>query len=161
MAPARPVAAAVTTGGVCAALAMAAIVLAACGGQHSTASATSSPATSSTSAHSSSSAAATTGSVQLPAQLLGLKKNTSAMAKQAITVVSREFASRLMGDVVGGQAAIYGGGQNGATPFFLVDAGTWAKHVASPTNVAHGLQEFMQAKGLTGAKGLGVPEPPR
>jgi hypothetical protein len=151
MVAARRVAAAVTTAGGCAAVAMAAIMLAACGGQGSAASASSSPAVPSASARSSSPAAAATGSVQLPAQLLGLKKNTSATAKQAITIVSREFASRLTGDVVGGKAAIYGGAQNGATPFFFATAGTWAKHVASLNNVAHTLQKFMQAKGFTGA----------
>jgi hypothetical protein len=150
---ARRVAAAVTlaAGGV--SLAMAAIMLAACGGQRSVAPATSSPAAPSAGAHSSRSAAAT-GSVQLPAQLLGLKKNTSATARQAVTIVSRGFASRLMGDVVGGKAAIYGGAQNGATPFFFVTAGTWATHVASPVNVAHALQKFMQAKGFTRASVL-------
>ncbi len=95
-----------------------------------------------------------TGSVQLPAQLLGLKKNTSTTARQAVTIVSRGFASRLMGDVVGGKAAIYGGAQNGATPFFFVTAGTWSKHVASPIDVAHALQKFMQTKGFTGASVL-------
>jgi len=149
MVRARRVATAVTTAGGCAALAAAAIMLAACGGQQGMAPATSSPAAPSASVHSSSSAAAATGSVQFPAQLLGLSQNTSATAKQAVTIVSRGFASRLTGDVVNRKAAIYGGEQNGATPFFFVIAGTWAKHIASPNNVAHALQRFMQSKGFT------------
>jgi hypothetical protein len=151
MVPARRVAAGVTTAGGCAALAAAAIMLAACGG-HTVAPATTSPAASSPSAHSSSLGAAASGSVRLPAQLLGLHKNTSATAKQAATIVSREFASRLTGDLVGGKTAIYGGEQNGATPFFFVSA--WAKHIASPNNVAHTLQKFMRTKGFTGARVL-------
>lgn len=154
MIPVRQAAAAVTTGGGCAALAMAAIMLAACGGQPSAAPATTSPAASSASVHSSGSAAAAASSVQLPAQLLGLNRNTSATAKQAVTIVSKEFASRLTGDVVGGKAAIYGGAQNGATPFFFVTAGTWAKHVASLNKVAHSLQAFMRTKGFTDARVL-------
>ena len=154
MVPARRAAAGVTAAGGCTVLAAAAIMLAACGGQHTVAPATTSPAAPSPSAHSSSSAAATTGSVQLPAQLLGLNKNTSAAAKQAVTIVSRQFASRLTEDVVGGKTAIYGGGQNGATPFFFVTAGTWAEHVASPDNVAHELQEFLRTKGFTDARVL-------
>jgi hypothetical protein len=153
MVPACRAAAGVTTARGCVVLAAAAIMLAACGGQHTVAPATTSPAASSPSAHSSSSAVAT-GSVQLPAQLLGLKKNTSAAAKQAVTIVSRQFASRLTGDVVGGKTAIYGGEQNGATPFFFVTAGTWAKHVASPDNVAHTLQGFMRTKGFTDVRVL-------
>jgi len=47
-------------------------MLAACGAQQGMAPATSSPAAPSASVHSSSSATAATGSVQLPAQLLGL-----------------------------------------------------------------------------------------
>lgn len=151
MVPARRAAAGLTTARGCVVLAAAAIMLAACGGQHTVAPATTSPAASSPSAHSSSPAAAT-GSVQLPAQLLGLEKNTSAAAKQAVTIVSRQFASRLTEDVVGGKAAIYGGEQNGATPFFFVTAGAWAEHVASPDNVAHTLQEFMRTKGFTDVK---------
>jgi hypothetical protein len=92
--------------------------------------------------------------VRLPAQLLGLQQNTSATAKQAATIVSREFASRLTGDVVGGKTAIYGGGQNGATPFFFVTAGSWAERVASPNSVAHTLQKFMRTKGFTDARVL-------
>src|SRR5690242_21209239 len=102
MVPARRIAAGVTAVGGCTALAAAAIMLTACGG-HTVAPATTSPAASSPSAHSSSSGAAATGSVRLPAQLLGLQQNTSATAKQAATIVSREFASRLTGDVVGGK----------------------------------------------------------
>src|SRR6516225_6534626 len=119
MVPARRAAAGVTAAGGCTVLAAAAIMLAACGGQHAAAPATTSPAASSPSAHSSSSAAAATGSVQLPAQLLGLKKNTSATAEQAIPTVSKQFASPLMGDVAGGKTAIYGG-QNDATPLVFV-----------------------------------------
>ena len=154
MVPARRAAAGVTPARGCVVLAAAAIMLAACGGQHTVAPATTSPAASSPSARSSSPAAATTGSVQLPAQLLGLKKNTSAAAKQAVTIVSRQFTSRLTEDVVGGNTAIYGGEQNGATPFFFVTAGTWAEHVASPDNVAHTLQEFMRTRGFADVKVL-------
>jgi len=153
MVPARRAAAGVTAAGGCTVLAAAAIMLAACGGQHAAAPATTSPAASSPSAHSSSSAAAATGSVQLPAQLLGLKKNTSATAEQAIPTVSKQFASPLMGDVAGGKTAIYGG-QNDATPLVFVSAGTWAEHVASPDNVAHELQEFLRTKGFTDARVL-------
>jgi hypothetical protein len=153
MVPARRAVAGVTTAGLCTALAAAVTMLAACGG-HTMASATTSPAASSPSAHSSSSAAVATGSVRLPAQLLGLQKNTSATAKQAVTIVSREFASRLTGDVVGGKTAIYGGGQNGDTPFFFVTAGAWAKRVATPDKVAHTLQELLRTKGFTDARVL-------
>jgi hypothetical protein len=153
MVPARRAAAGVTTAGGCTALAAAVIMLAACGG-HTVAAATTSPAASSPSTRSSSSAAAATGSVRLPAQLLGLQKNTSATAKQAVTIVSREFASRLTGDVVGGKTAIYGGGQNGDTPFFFVTAGAWAKRVASPNSVAHALQGFLRTKGFADARVL-------
>jgi hypothetical protein len=90
--------------------------------------------------------------VRLPAQLLGLQKNTSATAKQAATIVSKEFASGLTGEVVGGKTAIYGGEQNGAAPFFFVTAGAWAQPVASPENVAHPLQEFLRTKGFTDAR---------
>ena len=123
-------------------------MLTACGGQHTVAPAATSPAASSPSAHSGSPAAAT-GSVQLPAQLLGLNKNTSAAAKQAVTLVNRQFSSNLAHEVVGEKAAIYGGEQNGATPFFFVTAGAWAEYVASPDNAAHILQKFMRTKGFT------------
>jgi len=138
----------VTTARGCVVLAAAASMLTACGGQHTVAPATTSPATSAPSAHSSSPAAAT-GSVRLPTQLLGLEKNTSAAAKQAVTIVGRQFSSRLAEDVVGAQSAIYGGEQNGATPFFFVTAGTWAEHVASPDDVAHTLQEFRRLRHRT------------
>jgi hypothetical protein len=150
MVPTRRVAAGVTTAGGCTALAAAAIMLAACGG-HPVAPAATSPAASSPSAHSGSSGAAATGSVRLPAQLLGLQKNTSAAAKQAATMVSRGFASRLTRGVVG-KTAVYGIGQNG--PFFFVAAYALAKHVASPNNVAHTLQEFMRTKGFIDARVL-------
>ena len=154
MVPARRAAAGLTTARGYVVLAAAAIMLAACGGQHTVAPATASPAASSPSALSNSPTAAATGSVQLPAQLLGLKKNTSAAAKQAVTIVNRQFASRLTVDVVAGKAAIYGGEQNGATPFFFVTAGMWAERVASPDNVAHTLQEFMRTKGFTNVRVL-------
>ena len=153
MVPARRAAAAVTTRGGCVTLAIAAIMLTACGGPHSAVPATS-PAASSTNAHSSSSRAPASGSVQLPAQLLGLEKNTSATAKQAVNILGKEFASRVMGNVVGEKSAIYGGAQNGATPFFFVVAGTWAEHVASLNNAAHVLQKFMQTQGFTDASVL-------
>ena len=54
--------------------------------------------------------------------------------------------------MVGGKTAIYGGEQNGATPFFFVTAGAWAQPVASPDNVAHPLQEFLRTKGFTDAR---------
>lgn len=151
MVHARRADAGVTTAGGCTALAAAAIMLAACGG-HTVTTATTSPAASSSSAQSSSPAAAATGSVRLPAQLLGLQKNTSATAKQAATIVSKEFASGLTGEVVGGKTAIYGGEQNGAAPFFFVTAGAWAQPVASPENVAHPLQEFLRTKGFADAR---------
>ena len=153
MVHARRADAGVTTAGGCTALAAAAIMLAACGG-HTVTTATTSPAASSSSAQSSSPAAAATGSVRLPAQLLGLQKNTSATAKQAATIVSKEFASGLTGEVVGGKTAIYGGEQNGAAPFFFVTAGAWAQPVASPENVAHPLQEFLRTKGFADARVL-------
>jgi hypothetical protein len=153
MVPSRRAGAGVTTARGCVILAAAAIMLTACGGQHTVAPAATSPAASSPSAHSSSPAAAT-GSVRLPAQLLGLNKNTSAAAQQAVTIVGRQFTSRLTGDVVSGQSAIYGGEQNGATPFFFVTAGTWAERVASPDNFARTLQEFMRTKGFTDVRVL-------
>lgn len=153
MVPARRAAGGVTAAGGCTVLAAAAIMLAACGGQHTAAPATTSAAASSPSAHSSSSAAAVTGSVQLPAQLLGLNKNISATAKQAIPTVSQQFASPLMRDVAGGRTAIYGG-QNDATPLVFVSAGMWAKHLGSPDNAAHELQEFLRTKGFTDARVL-------
>jgi hypothetical protein len=90
--------------------------------------------------------------VHLPAQLLGLQENTSATAMQTASLLRRGLASRLMGDVVGEKAAIYGGEQNAASPFFLVVAAAWAKHAARPENVAHALQEFLVAKGFTDAR---------
>jgi hypothetical protein len=153
MVPSRRAATGVTTARGCVVLAAAAIMLTACGGQHTAAPVTTSPAASSPRAHSSSPAAAT-GSVRLPAQLLGLAKNTSAAAKQAITIVGRQFASRLAEDVVGGQSAIYGGEQNGAMPFFFVTVGRWVEHVASPDDVAHTLQDFMRTKGFTDVRVL-------
>lgn len=150
MVSARQVVATVTTAGGRVALAAAAILLAACGGQHAAAPATPSPAASSPAPQGGTSASAT-GSVHLPARLLGLKENTSATAMQAASILRRGLASRLTGDVVGEKAAVYGGEQN-ASPFFLVVAGAWAKQVARPDNVAHLLREFLVAKGFTDAR---------
>jgi len=94
----------------------------------------------------------TTGSVHFPAQLLGLKENTSATAMQAVSILRKGVVSRLMGHVVGEKAAIYGGGQNAATPFFLVAAGAWGKRVAFPDSVAHIIQDFVVTKGFTDAR---------
>jgi hypothetical protein len=85
----------------------------------------------------------------MPAQLLGLKENTSATAMQAISILRKGVASRSMGQLIGEKAAIYGGENNGAQPFFLVVAAEWAKRVASLDNAAHVLQKFLVSKGFT------------
>jgi hypothetical protein len=154
MVSARRVAVAITSVAGRAVLGAAAVMLASCGGQHMQAPATTSPAASSPSTHSSSTAAAVTGSVHFPAQLLGLKKNTTATGGQVASTLSRVFASRLVGQVVAEKAAIYGGQQNASPPFFLVVAGAWAKRVASPEAVAHIIQEFLVTRGFTDARVL-------
>ncbi len=151
MVSARRVASAVATARGRAALGAVAIMLAACGGQHSVALATTSHPATSPSPHSSHSAATATGFVHFPAQLLGLNKNTTTTAQQVASSLSRGLATRLMGHVVDEKAAIYGGQQNAATPFFLVVAAAWAKRIASPDSVAHILQEFLVTKGFTNA----------
>jgi hypothetical protein len=88
----------------------------------------------------------------MPAQLLGLKQNTGATAMQAIGILRKGIASRSMGQLIGEKAAIYGGGHNGAQPFFLVVAAEWAKRVASLDNAAHVIQEFLVTKGFTDAR---------
>ncbi len=152
MGPARRVAAAIAAirGG--AALGTAVIVLAACGAQHVAAPATSSPATSSPALHSSTSASTAAGAVHFPNQLLGLNKNTSAVAKQSIRILDKGYVSPLTAYLVGGKSAIYGGGQNGATPFFFVAAGALPSPIASPDNVAHKLHSVMLNSHITDAK---------
>jgi hypothetical protein len=63
----------------------------------------------------------------MPAQLLGLKENTSATAMQAISILRKGIVSRSMGQLIGEKAAIYGGEHNAAQPFFLVVAGAMAQ----------------------------------
>lgn len=152
MVPARRVSAAMAIIGGRAALGAAALVLAACGGRHTSALATASPAASSPGPHSSSVATAATGAVQLPNQLLGLDKNTSAEAKQSVSYLDRNYVAPLTAALVGEKAAIYGGGQNGATPFFFVVAGELPNQIASPDNVARELQKSWSARGITGVK---------
>lgn len=152
MLTARRVVAAMTTTGGRVALSAAAILIAACSAQQTSGLATASHAAASPASHHSTSAAAATGSVHFPAQLLGLKVNTSATAMQTISILRKQVISHLMGRLIGEKAAIYGGGQNGATPFFLMFAGAWAKRVAFPDNVAHAIQEFLVTKGFTDAR---------
>ena len=151
MVPARRVSAAMAIIGGRAALGAGVLVLAACGGRHTSALATASPAASSPGPRSSAAAAAT-GAVQLPSQLLGLNKNTSAEAKQSVSYLDRNYIAPLTAVLVAEKAAIYGGGQNGATPFFFVVAGELPKQIASPDKVAHELQKSWSAKGITGVK---------
>src|SRR5215471_4991806 len=158
MISARRAASVVATAGGRAALGATAVMLAACSGQHAAAPVATSPAASSPAPHSSTSAAPN-GPVHMPAQLLGLNENTSATAMQAISVLRKGIASRSMGQLIGEKAAIYGGGHNGAQPFFLVVAGDWAKRVASPDNAAHVIQEFLVTKGFADAKLLPAGSP--
>jgi hypothetical protein len=140
MVPVRWVAAAMRTIGDRAALGAVAIMVAACGAQHTSAPATASAAASSPAPQSSSTATAA-GSVSLPNQLLGRNKNTSAVAKQAVSILDRTYVSPLTAGLHGNwKSALYGGGQNGETPFFFVVAGKLDKRIASPNSVAHRLQ---------------------
>lgn len=155
MVSARRVAAATTTVGGRVALGAAAIVLAACGGQHTASPATASPASSSPAPQSSNSA--TTVAVHLPTQLLGQNENTSAAAKQATSILDRQYVSLLTAGLGGSwKTAIYGGNaQNATTPttdFFFVIAGTLTRPIASPDNVARKLQNSMLTRGITDAK---------
>jgi hypothetical protein len=88
----------------------------------------------------------------MPAQLLGMKENSSATAMQVVSFVRKGVASRSMGQLVGERAALYGGEDNGAQPFFLVVTAKWAKRVTSLDNAAHVLQEFLVTKGFTDVK---------
>jgi hypothetical protein len=152
MVPVRRVAAAIRAIGGRAALGAAAIMMVACGAQHTSAPATASAAASSPAPHNSNSATAA-GLVSLPNQLPGRNKNTSAVAKQAVSVLDRTYVSPLTADLHGTwKAALYGGGQNGETPFFFVVAGKLDKRIASPDSVAHRLQNSMVGRGITDAK---------
>jgi hypothetical protein len=95
----------------------------------------------------------------MPAQLLGLKENTSTTAMQAISILRKGIASGSMGQLIGEQAAIYGAEHNAAQPFFLVIAADWAKRVASPDNAAHVIQGFLVTKGFTDAELLPAGSP--
>jgi hypothetical protein len=148
MIPARQVAAAMAITGGWAALGGAVLALTACAGQHTSAPATASPAASSPTAHSSSAASVTADALHLPNQLLGLDKNTSRTAKQAISVLNKKYFAPLAAVLVGGKTAIYGGGQNAATPFFFVVAGELPAQVASPDNAAQRLQKSWSARGI-------------
>lgn len=133
------------------------LVLAACGGQHTTAPVTASPAAASPAApspaaHSSSAGTTTAGAVHLPKQLLGLVKNTSAVAKQSVSYLDKKYVAPLTAVLVGEKAAIYGGRQNGATPFFFVVAGELPAQIASPDNVARNLQKSWSARGISHVK---------
>jgi hypothetical protein len=150
-----------TTIGSCAALAAAVIVLAACGAQHAAAPATSSAAASSPALHSSGAAPATAspatsspavGTVSFPNQLLGLNKNTSAEAKQSIKILDKDYVSPLTAYLVNGKSTIYGGGQNGATPFFFVAAGALPGTIASPNSIGHKLHRVMVNSRITDAR---------
>jgi hypothetical protein len=90
--------------------------------------------------------------VYFPNQLLGRNKNTSTAAKQAISTLDKQYASPLAAYLVGGKSAIYGGGQNGATPFFFLVAGALPKPIASPDNIAHKLHSVMLVSRITDAK---------
>lgn len=149
---ARRVAAAITIIRGCAAVGSAVIVLAACGAQHTTAPATASPAPSSSARHSSGPVSTVAGAVHFPNQLLGLNKNTSAVAKQSISILDKNYVSPLTAYLIGGKSAIYGGGQNGATPFFFVAAGALPRPIAAPDNVAHKLHSVMLNSHITDAK---------
>jgi hypothetical protein len=92
------------------------------------------------------------GAVHFPNQLLGLKRNTSAVAKQSISVLDKDYVSPMTAYLVGGKSAIYGGGQNGATPFFFVAAGALPGPIASPDNVAHKLRGVMLNSHIADAK---------
>ena len=92
------------------------------------------------------------GGVQLPSQLLGLNKNTSAEAKQSVSYLDRNYVAPLTAVLVGEKPSIYGDGQNGATPFFFVVAGELPEQIASPDNVAQKLQKSWSARGITGVK---------
>jgi hypothetical protein len=152
MCHARRVAAAITAIRCCAAVGAAAVVLAACGGEHLASPATASPAISPSAPHSSASASATTSALHFPNQLLGLNKNTSAAAKQSISILAKNYVSPMAGYLVGERSAIYGGGQNGATPFFFVAAGALPRPIAYPDNVAHSLHGVMSNSRITDAK---------
>jgi hypothetical protein len=141
-----------TTLGGRAALGAAVIVVAACGAQHTSSAAKALAGASSPAPHSISSATTAAGAVLFPDQLLGQTKNTSAAGKQAASILDRQYVSHLAADLVGANAAIYGGGQNGATPFFFVVAGTLARRITSPDNAAHVLQNSMLSRGISGAK---------
>ena len=95
----------------------------------------------------------------MPAELLGLKENTSATAMQAISILRKGIASGSMGQLIGEKAAIYGAEHNAAQPFFLVIAAEWAKRVASPDNAAHVIQGFLVTKGFTDAELLPAGSP--
>jgi hypothetical protein len=157
MVPARrvPVTMAIAEGR--AALGIAVLVLAACSG-HSSAPVAASPAASSPSpagsspARSASPATTTAGAVHLPNHLLGLTRNTSAVAKQSVSYLSRKYVAPLTAILVSEKAAIYGGGQNGATPFFFVVAGELPAQITSPHSVAHKLQMSWSASGINNVK---------
>ena len=94
----------------------------------------------------------TADALYLPNQLLGLDKNTSRTAKQAISVLNKEYFFPLATALVGEKTAIYGGGQNAATPFFFMAAGESPAQVASPDNAAQRLQKSWSARGIDNVK---------
>lgn len=154
MVPVRRASAPVAIIGGWAAFGAAVLGLAACGGQHTTAPATASlaaasPAASSPAAHSSSTGTMTAGAVYLPNKVLGLTNDTSAKATQDVTYLEKNYAAPLTAVLVGQKAAIYDGGQNGATPFFFVVAGELPAQIASPDNVAQNLQKTWSANGIS------------
>ena len=158
MVPVRRASAVVATIGAWASVGSAVFVLAACGGQHAAAPAAASPAAASPeaaspAAHSSSGAGTkAAGAVRLPSQLLGLTENTSAMAKQSVSYLDKKYVAPLTAVLAGEKSAIYGGGQNGATPFFFVVAGQLPGQTASPDLVAQNLKKSWSARGISDVK---------
>ena len=150
MGPAPLVAGAIAVIRGCAAAGAAVIMLAACGGQPAAAPAAS-PATPSPPPHSSSASTAA-GAVHFPNQLLGLKRNTSAVAKQTISVLDKDYVSPVTAYLVGEKSAMYSGGQNGATSFFFVASGALPGPIASPDNVGHKLRGVMLNSHIADAK---------
>lgn len=138
----------------CAALSAAVLVLTACGAQHTTNPATTSRATSSPLPHSSSSAATTAAVVYLPNQVLGRNKNTSVDAEQALSLLNSKYVSSLTAlskGLISVKTAIYGGEQNGATPFFFVVAGSSIRRIASPDTAVRSFRNDMLTRGESDA----------
>ena len=152
MFPVRRAATAAASIGSRTAIGAVAIALAACGGQHTAASATDPPPASSPAPQTNS--PTTAAVVNFPHQLLGQNENTSAGAKQVISLLNAEYVSPLTAKLGSAKAAMYGGGKSATTPttnFFFVIATSLDKPI-SPNVFAHKLQSSMSARGVTNAK---------